>query len=124
MKTEHQRLAGTFQLLFILEWKWEHITMDFVSGSPHSKEGSNSIWVIVDRLTKSAHFLLIKSTCKLWQLAELFIKEIVRLHGVLVSIVSDKDPQFIVNFLADLHKSFGIKLYFSTAFHHHTDGKL
>lgn len=92
MKTEHQRPAGTLQSLSILKWKWEHITLDFISGSPHSEEGRNSISVIVDRLPKSNHLLPIKCTCKLWQLAELFIKEIVRLHGVPVSIVSDKDP--------------------------------
>ena len=70
-------------------WKWEHITMDFVVGMPLTKKHHDAIGVIVDQLTKSAHFLAMKRTINADQLAELYIKEIVRLHGVPLSIVSD-----------------------------------
>lgn len=123
VKIEHQRPAGTLQTLPIPQWKWEHITMDFVSGLPRSRRGCDCIWVIVDRLTKSAHFLARKSTDNVGQLAKLFIKEIVRLHGVPVSIVSDRDPLFTSRFWASLHKELGTKLRFSTAFHPQTDGQ-
>ncbi|KAH9665582.1 Endonuclease [Citrus sinensis] len=123
VKIEHQRPTGTLQTLPIPQWKWEHITMDFVSGLPRSRRGCDCIWVIVDRLTKSAHFLARKSTDNVGQLARLFIKEIVRLHGVPVSIVSDRDPLFTSRFWASLHKELGTKLRFSTAFHPQTDGQ-
>ena len=94
VKAEHQRPAGSLQPLAILEWKWEHITMDFVIGLPRTLGGNNAIWVIVDRLTKSAHFLPMKVNFSLDRLASLYVKEIVRMHGVPVSIVSDRDPRF------------------------------
>ncbi|KAH9763231.1 Endonuclease [Citrus sinensis] len=123
VKIEHQRPAGTLQTLPIPQWKWEHITMDFVSGLPRSRRGCDCIWVIVDRLMKSAHFLARKSTDNVGQLTKLFIKEIVRLHGVPVSIVSDRDQLFTSRFWASLHKELGMKLRFSTAFHPQTDGQ-
>ncbi|RVW83619.1 Transposon Ty3-G Gag-Pol polyprotein [Vitis vinifera] len=94
VKAEHQRPAGSLQPLAIPEWKWEHITMDFVIGLPRTLGGNNAIWVIVDRLTKSAHFLPMKVNFSLDRLASLYVKEIVRMHGVPVSIVSDRDPRF------------------------------
>ena len=93
MKAEHQRLAGSLQPLSIPEWKWEHITMDFVIGLPRTLGGNNTIRVIVDRLTKSAHFLPMKINFSMDRLASLYVREIVRMHGVLVSIVSVK-PRF------------------------------
>ena len=72
--------------------------MDFVVGLPHAPEGYDAIWVIVDQLTKSAHFLTIRNNYSLNQLAELYVDEIVKLHGVLVSIVSDRDPRFTSRF--------------------------
>ena len=98
VKIEHQRPSGLLKPLLIPEWKWEHITMDFVHGLPRTQKGYNSIWVIVDRLTKSAHFLQVKSTYNMDQYAQQYIKEIVRLHGVPVSIVSDRDPKFTSTF--------------------------
>lgn len=97
--------------------------MDFVVGLPRSNRGCDCIWVIVDRLTKSAHFLAIKSTDKPWQLAELFIKEVVRLHGIPETILSDRDPRFTSKFWASVHEGLGTKLNFSTAFHPQTDGQ-
>jgi hypothetical protein len=92
VKAEHKRPAGELQPLPIPEWKWENITMDFVSGLPKSKKGNDAVWVIVDRLTKSALFLPMKMTDSVDKLAKLYVSEVVRLHGVPVSIVSDRDP--------------------------------
>ena len=72
----------------------EHITMDFVIGLPRTQVDYDAIWVIMDRLTKSAHFLAIRNNFSLDKLAKLYISEIVKLHGVLISIVSDRDPRF------------------------------
>ncbi|KAL5574707.1 hypothetical protein UlMin_016406 [Ulmus minor] len=94
IKAEHQRPAGVLQPIEIPEWKWEQISMDFVVGLPKTSNGYDAIWVIVDRLTKSAHFLPIKITYSLEQLADLYAKEIVRLHGVPISIISDRDSRF------------------------------
>ncbi|OMO55593.1 reverse transcriptase [Corchorus capsularis] len=123
VKVEHQRPAGQLQPLPIPEWKWEHITMDFVSGLPRSPRGHESVWVIVDRLTKSAHFIALKVGYSLEKLAALYVQEIVRLHGVPVSIVSDRDSRFVAEFWGSLHKALGTKLNFSTAFHPQTDGQ-
>ena len=98
--------------------------MDFVTRLPKSVKGHDAIWVIVDRLTKSSHFLPIKTTFSLDRLAQLYIMEIVRLHGVPISIVSDRDPRFTSKFWNNLHKAMGTKLDFSTAFHPQTDGQL
>ena len=97
--------------------------MDFVVGFPRSVTGHEAIWVIVDRLTKSAHFLPVRMTFTMDQFARLYVKEIVRLHGVPVSIVSDRDPKFTSNFWKSLHRTMGTKLSFSIAFHPQTDGQ-
>jgi hypothetical protein len=123
VKVEHQRPSGLLQSLSIPEWKWEHISMDFVSGLPRSPKGHDAIWVIVDRLTKSAHFIPIRMNYSLDQLAQLYVEEIVRLHGIPVSIVSDRDPRFTSRFWKSLHKVLGTNLNFSTTFHPQTDGQ-
>ena len=97
--------------------------MDFVFKLPPTQRRHDGIWVIVDRLTKSAHFLAIKETFSLQRLAELFVQEIVRLHGVPVSIVSDRDARFTSKFWRSLQQALGTKLHFSTAFHPQTDGQ-
>ena len=94
MKIEHQRPAGELQPLPIPEWKWENIAMDFVTGLPKGKKGNDAIWVVVDRLTKSALFLPIKMTDPVDNLAKLYVNEVIRLHGVPISMVSDRDPRF------------------------------
>ena len=123
VKAEHQRPGGLLQPLNIPEWKWEEVTMDFVSGLPKSSEGYDSIWVIVDRMTKSAHFLPVKTTDPVRKLAKLYLKEIVQLHGVPVSIVSDRDARFTSMFWKELQAGFGTRLKFSTAAHPQTDGQ-
>ena len=80
--------------LDVPEWKWDIISMDFVTSLPNTPRGNDANWVIVDRLTKSAHFLPFNIGFPVAQLAEMYIKEIVRLHGVPSSIVSDRDPRF------------------------------
>ncbi|GAU10196.1 hypothetical protein TSUD_418680, partial [Trifolium subterraneum] len=123
VKIEHQKPAGPLQPLEIPEWKWEHITMDFVTGLPRNQKGEDSIWVIVDRLTKSAHFIAVKSTYKASRYAEIFLEEIVKLHGVPVSIVSDRDPTFTSHFWRAFQKAMGTRLRMSTSNHPQTDGQ-
>ena len=90
MKLEHQRPFGLLQQLPIPEWKWDMVAMNFVSGLPHTSSDYDAIWVIVDRLTKTAHFLPIKKTYSTDRLARLYVNRIVYLHWVPVSIVSDR----------------------------------
>ena len=96
--------------------------MDFVTGLPRTQRQHDAIWVIVDRLTKSAHFLPINVEDSLEKLAKLYVDEIVRLHGVPVSIVSDRDPRFTSRFWPSLQAAIGTCLHFSTVFHSQTDG--
>ena len=117
VKTEHQRLAGLSCSLSIPKWTWADITMDFVTGLPCTKDGYDSIWVIVDQLSKFAHFLPIKATYSLDKLASIYVAEIVHLLGASKSIVSNRDPRFTSRFWPSLYKAMGTKLNFSTAFH-------
>ncbi|GJW36812.1 putative reverse transcriptase domain-containing protein [Tanacetum coccineum] len=94
VKAEHQKSSGLLQQPEIPVWKWERITMDFVSGLPRTPSGYDTIWVIVDRLTKSAYFLPIKKTDSMEKLTQLYLKEVVCRHGVPVSIISDRDSHF------------------------------
>ena len=97
--------------------------MDFISGLPLTPTKKDSVWVIVDRLTKSAHFIPVRTNYSLQKLAKLYIFEIVRLHGVPLSIISDKDPRFTSRFWKKLQEALGTRLSFSIAFHPQTDGK-
>ena len=98
VKAKHQRPAELLQPFEVAEWKWEHITMDFVTHLPQTSREHNAMWVLVDRLTKSTHFLAMRMTFTLKEFYKLYIWEIVRLHGVPVSIVSDRDPRFTTHF--------------------------
>nr|GEU99527.1 putative Gag-Pol protein [Tanacetum cinerariifolium] len=91
VKAKHQKPSGLLQQPEIPEWKWEKITMDFVSRLPRTPSGYDSIWVIVDRLTKSIYFLPMKKTHNIKKLAQQYLKEIIYRHGVPVSIISDRD---------------------------------
>jgi len=121
VKVEHQKPAGPLQPLLIPQWKWEDIIMDFVSMLPRGKKGNDAIWVIVDRLTKSALFLPMKMTDPVDKLARLYVNEVVRLHGVPLSIVSDRDPRFTSRLWPSIQRALGSKLNISTAFHPQTD---
>ena len=101
----------------IPKWKWEEVGMDFIVGLPRTQRGYDSIWVIVDRLTKVAHFLPLKTTYIGPQLAALYMERIVCLHGVPKKIVSDRGTQFMSHFLQLVHSSLGSKLNFNTAYH-------
>ena len=95
--------------------------MDFVVGLPRCHSGYDAIWVIVDRLTKSVHFLPMKNSDSIEKLDKLYAKEIVRLHGTLVSIVSNRDPWFTSRFWHSLQRALGTRLHFNTTFHPQTD---
>ena len=94
----------------------------FCGRTSSCRSGHDTIWVIVDRLTKSAHFLPSRNSDSLDKLTQLYVREIIRLHGMPVSIVSDRDPRFTSRFWPSLQNSLGTRLHFSTAFHPQTDG--
>ena len=97
--------------------------MDFITKLPRTSSGYDTIWVIVDRLTKSAHFLPIKETDEIESLARLYLKEVVSRHGVPISIISDRDSRFTSRFRDTLQKALGTQLDMSTAYHPQTDGQ-
>ncbi|KAJ0743436.1 putative nucleotidyltransferase, Ribonuclease H [Helianthus annuus] len=99
------------------------VTMDFITKLPKTRHGNDTIWVIVDRLTKSAHFLPIKETHSSDKLAQLYVDKIVSLHGVPVSIISDRDTRYTSHFWKSFQQSLGTRLNFSTAYHPQTDGQ-
>ncbi|GKV24897.1 hypothetical protein SLEP1_g34439 [Rubroshorea leprosula] len=105
VKAEHQRLPRKLQPLPIPQWKWENITMDFVTSLPQTLKGNDSIWVIVDRLTKSTHFLPYQTGTSIEKLANMYMDEIVKLHGVPVSIVSDRDTIFLSHLWTSLQQA-------------------
>ena len=113
--------AGLLQPLKVAEWKWEHVMMDFVTYFPRTSRGHDEVWVIVDLLTKSAHFLAIQMIFTLEVFYRLYVSEIVRLHGVQVSIVSDLDPKFTTHFWDSFQRAIGTWLMMSTTFHPQTD---
>ena len=123
MKAEHQKPARLQQPMPIPKWKWDKLGMDFITGLPRTRSGYASIWVIVDRLTKVAHFILIKTTYTSAKLAKIYMTRIVCLHGVPRTIVSDRGTQFTSKFCNQLHQTLGTRLEFSTAFHPQTDGQ-
>jgi hypothetical protein len=123
IKAEHQKPAGLLQPLRIPQWKWNEIGMDFVVGLPHTRAGYDSIWVVVDRLTKSAHFIPVKTSYNSAVLAELYMSWIVCLHGVPKKIVSDRGTQFTSHFWQQLHEALGTHMNFSSAYYPQTDGQ-
>lgn len=123
VKAEHQRPSGLLVQPEIPMWKWEHISMDFITKLPRTSRGFDSIWVIVDRLTKSAHFIPIRDTYKVSRLAQIYISEIVSRHGVPLHIISDRDARFTSHFWMSLQDHLGTQLDLSTAYHPQTDGQ-
>ncbi|GJS38861.1 putative reverse transcriptase domain-containing protein [Tanacetum coccineum] len=123
VKAEHQKPSGLLVQPDLPEWKWEKITMDFVLKLPRTAAGFDTIWVIVDRLTKSVHFLPIKETDSIERLARLYLREIVSRHGVPLSIISDRDSHFTSRFWQSLQKALGTQLDLSTTYHPQTDGQ-
>nr|GFC40870.1 putative reverse transcriptase domain, ribonuclease H-like domain, aspartic peptidase domain protein [Tanacetum cinerariifolium] len=122
VKAEHQKPSGLLVQPKIPEWKWDNITMDFVTKLPKSSQGYDTIWVIVDRLTKSAIFMPIRETDPMDKLARIYLKEVVTRRGIPVSIISDRDLRFASNSWRSLQNALGTRLDMSTAYHPETDG--
>jgi hypothetical protein len=123
VKAEHHMPAGLLHPLKVPKWKWEEIGMDFIVGLPRTQKGYDFIWVIVDRVTKVAHFIPVNTTYKGSQLAELYMARIVCLHGVPKKIISDLGSRFTSRFCKSLYENMDTKLNFSLAYHTQSDGQ-
>ncbi|KAA0032408.1 pol protein [Cucumis melo var. makuwa] len=123
VKAPRQRPTWLLRPLSVPDWKWESVSMDFITGLPRTLKGYTIIWVVVDRLMKSTHFVPGKSTYTASKWGQLYMTEIVRLHGVPVSIISDRDAHFTSKFWKGLQLALGTRLDFGTAFHPQTNGQ-
>ncbi|WVZ97041.1 hypothetical protein U9M48_042606 [Paspalum notatum var. saurae] len=124
VKADHLKPGGMLQPLNIPAWKWEDIHMDFVVGLPRTQKGYDSIWVIIDRFTKSAHFIPVKTCYTAATYAGLYISRIVSLHGIPVTITSDRGSVFVSRFWEHLQTALGTKLICSSAYHPQTSGQV
>jgi hypothetical protein len=123
VKAEHRHPTRLLQPLPIPEWKWDVVTMDFITRLPRTSKQHDSIMVVVDKLTKAAHFIPLKTTHRATDVADIFLKEVARLHGIPKTIVSDRDLKFTSNFWKGLYKGFRTNLNCSTAYHPESDGQ-
>ncbi|KAJ9548358.1 hypothetical protein OSB04_020901 [Centaurea solstitialis] len=123
VKAEHQKPYGSLQPLGVPMWKWEELTMDLVTKLPKTQRQHDSIWVIVDRLTKSALFLPVRESYSMDRWAQLYIDEVVSRHGVPVKIISDRDSRFTSKFWSAFQRELETHHAFSTAYHPQTDGQ-
>ncbi|GJS62780.1 putative reverse transcriptase domain-containing protein [Tanacetum coccineum] len=123
VKAEHQRPSGLLVQPDIPQWKWDNFTMDFVTKLPKSLQGYDTIWVIIDRLTKFAIIIPMRETDPMDKLARMYLKEVVKRHGIPLSIIYDRDPRFASNFWRSLQNALGTSLDMSTAYHPQTDGQ-
>jgi hypothetical protein len=124
IKVDHLRPTRNLQPLSIPEWKWENICMDFIVGLLHTTSGYNSIWVIVDHLTRSAHFIPTATRYQVRQYAELYISHIVRYHGIPKTIIFDRGSIFVTHFWEQLHECLGTQLIRNSSYHPQTDGQM
>jgi hypothetical protein len=115
--------GGLLQPLSILDWKWDDISMNFIMGLPLTARKCNLIWVIVDQLTKSAHFILVNTNYNVQKYAEIYIARVLCLHGVPKMIISDRGSQFVTHFWEQLHASLETHLIHSSAYHPQMDGQ-
>nr|GEW11441.1 hypothetical protein [Tanacetum cinerariifolium] len=123
VKAEYHKPFGLLVQPEITQWKWKNITMEFVTKLPKTATGQDTIWVIIDRLTKSAHFLPMREDDSLEKLMRQYLKEVVSRHGVPISIISDRDGIFTLHFWQSLYKALGTQLDMSTAYHPQTDSQ-
>jgi hypothetical protein len=123
VKAEHRHPASLLQPLPIPEWKWEVVTMDFIAKLPRTNKQHDYIMVVVGKLTKAAHFVLVKLTHKETNIFYVYMKEITRLHDIPKTIVPDRDPKFTSKFWKGLFNGFGTNLNFSTTYHPESDGQ-
>ncbi|GJU99484.1 reverse transcriptase domain-containing protein [Tanacetum coccineum] len=123
VKAEHQNPSGLLMQPKIPQWKWDNITMDFVMKLPKSSQGSDTIWMIVDRLTKSVIFVPMRETNPMEKLARMYLKKVVTRHGIPISNICDRDPRFTSNFWRSLQKALSTSMDMSTAYHPQTDNK-
>ena len=117
MKAEHRHPGGLLQLHDISEWKWDVVSMDFIVGLPLSSHRHDAILVTVDTLTKVAHFSLVRTTYTAQNIAQVFLRDIVRLHGVPRKIISDRDSLFTSAFWRELQSALATRLNFSMEYH-------
>jgi hypothetical protein len=123
VKTDYIKLNGLLQPLSVPNWKWDDINMDFIVGLHLTVRKFDSIWVIVDRFTKSAHFIPVNTKYRVEKYAEIYIAHVLCLHGVPKMIIFDRGSQFIAHFWDQLHASVGTHLIHSSSYHPQMDGK-
>ena len=123
VKAEHRHPTGLLQPLPIPEKKWEVITIDFITKLSNKARKHDSIMVVVDKLTKDTHFVPVKKTHTTTNIAEIYMREIAKLHGIPKAIVLDRDTKFCSNFWRGLFKGFGTHIKFSTTYHPHSNGQ-
>ena len=121
VKAKHRHPVSLLKLLPIPSWKWEIISIDFITGFPRNQNQNDSIMVVVDKLSKEAHFIRVKTTHKVANIAEIFMKQIFRFHGIPKVIISNKDSKLMGRFWKSLFKGINTTLSFSTSFHSQTD---
>jgi hypothetical protein len=124
VKADHHHLTGLLQPHDVPMSKWEVISMDFIVGLPLTSHRHNAILVIVDKLTKSDHFIPIRDTYDVTDVARVFLSEVIRFHGIPKNIISDRDSKFTSRFWTSLQLAFGTQLNLSTTYHPETDGKI
>ncbi|KAK9046103.1 hypothetical protein V6N11_052003 [Hibiscus sabdariffa] len=123
IKAEHLAPTGLLHPIEFPQWKWDRITMNFSIDHPNTPRKHDFVWVIVDRFTKSAHFIHVQTTMSSDVLAKTYINEVIRLHEIPMSIIFDQDPKFTSRFWKSLQKALGTKVHLNIAFHLQSDGQ-
>jgi hypothetical protein len=124
VKADYIRPGGLLQQLSITEWKWDDISMDFIVGLPLMARKIDSIWVIMDRLSKSAHFIPVHTRYDVQRYAKIYIAHVLCLHGVSKTIISDRGSQFVTRFWEQLHASLRTHVIHSSAYQPQTDSQI
>jgi IS30 family transposase len=123
VNANYMKPGGLLQPLSISEWKWDDISIDFIVGLPLTTHKFDSIWVIVDRLSKSTHFTPVHTHYDALRYAEIYIAHMLCLHGVSKTIISDRGSQFVTHFWEQLRASLGTHLIYSLAYHPYMNGQ-